>query len=714
LTRFIPNEVVASYDSIAKLNANFDRISNLLELCVLRDGTGVNSMLTNFDMNHFAIQNLHPGVAETDAVTVAQLRDFAESYLASITKGVPGSPGEGYATRAMISALTPSNLDDVYLTEPGREGKFVFSSANLSTFVTADPEQGVFIAPDSDPTGASGAWQRADSLRYWVLNVRHFGAALDKITDDSTAVLAAIDLSYAMRNYDAGTDYSTGGGPSVVIPGWAYMGSTSITTSHTFRLFGYTVGSPSAMISALKWDDGVTGIYNNERCPIFGLGLIGGFDGTEGEFHAIEARWTFPYEHLQLWNWSGDGMHLDDAGGIYNHNSMHGSNVFVSNCRNGYWNKQGSNNSAGQHDKWMIVKCREWGIKEQSFLGVAHSGHEAADCGLTVYNNGVDIGISVTSWNGNRYFAIAGQETWCSTHAPSGDETDNQGWAYNGAGGAAPWAGIIEWFNGILVRAGGSYYCDSANGPSSFVGCYAEGGQGAAQLRTLSVVIGGNLAQSIWRGNASWPRAPGLFGSNDGLKTGTAVDATGGYTGSDETISPALGEISGTKTWLKFSSSVNFPLPIRWSVKEGGMQANYADSTPYIEFGGPLYSRDFGRTVSPGAGAVYIPKLFYGSGGRQIEVADNAPTTNEYARGDFIFNRSPNELGIIGWNCVAGGTPGTWQPLYCLPGPQGPVWDNWTGIGSRASIDTATATVGNCAEAIKTLIEDLKVRGVLG
>ncbi len=47
--------------------------------------------------------------------------------------------------------------------------------------------------------------------------------------------------------------------------------------------------------------------------------------------------------------------------------------------------------------------------------------------------------------------------------------------------------------------------------------------------------------------------------------------------------------------------------------------------------------------------------------------AASAPTTGTYAQGDFVANINPVEAGVIGmryvvmgWVCVAGGTPGTW------------------------------------------------------
>ena len=51
------------------------------------------------------------------------------------------------------------------------------------------------------------------------------------------------------------------------------------------------------------------------------------------------------------------------------------------------------------------------------------------------------------------------------------------------------------------------------------------------------------------------------------------------------------------------------------------------------------------------------------------------PTGGMWAQGDFVRNRAPTELGtspnkyvIHGWQCVAGGSPGTWVQCRYLTG----------------------------------------------
>ena len=52
-----------------------------------------------------------------------------------------------------------------------------------------------------------------------------------------------------------------------------------------------------------------------------------------------------------------------------------------------------------------------------------------------------------------------------------------------------------------------------------------------------------------------------------------------------------------------------------------------------------------------------------------------APTTGDWAQGDFVRNSTPSELGsasskyvILGWICTVSGTPGTWLQCRVLTG----------------------------------------------
>jgi hypothetical protein len=57
------------------------------------------------------------------------------------------------------------------------------------------------------------------------------------------------------------------------------------------------------------------------------------------------------------------------------------------------------------------------------------------------------------------------------------------------------------------------------------------------------------------------------------------------------------------------------------------------------------------------------------------DAATAAPTTGRWQQGDQVRNSNPTELGaagsryvLIGWICVAGGSPGTWREMRTLTG----------------------------------------------
>lgn len=462
------------------------------------------------------------------------------SAVAAFAQGAASS----YATRAAMSAISsPAVGNIVQLGEAGREGEFVVDLAanwtGYGALATIDPQQGVFVPSTADSTKV---YVRLQAVREWVLNVRWFGAKLDFATDDHVAVQGAVALSYALRSTASlpGISYGNGGGPAVVIPGLGYMGANILTLNHTFKLFGFSWGGPSGVVSALRWADGVTGIENVGRAQIEGLALIGGFAGTaEGEHHAIHATLPFAYRNLLGGEWAGDFMNLDCSGGG-NVNGVVGENVWVSNCRDALNVIAGSDNSAGTHKNWNVDTCRRWGINDQSFLGNNHDGHEIANCGLSSWSDGVTKPCSVVSYLGNRYCVKVGQAVGASTNAPSGTTADNTWWYYMQAGGAASGLGIIAWTSGINVREGGSYTTNSAgNANNLFSGCYHEGGQAFAQIFAPSLIDGGSMRPNVRGVGALYGTASnggGIAVSGDLLTSGN-IEAVGTQTD--------LGPVSG-------------------------------------------------------------------------------------------------------------------------------------------------------------------------
>src|SRR5438445_2990585 len=81
----------------------------------------------------------------------------AAEWFNAIQAAGSGSGASFAATRSALAG-TSQRQSPFILSEAGREGLFVFDGSNLTAKVTADTYQGIFVAPSSDTSGASGAW----------------------------------------------------------------------------------------------------------------------------------------------------------------------------------------------------------------------------------------------------------------------------------------------------------------------------------------------------------------------------------------------------------------------------------------------------------------------------------------------------------------------------------------------------------------------------
>lgn len=289
------------------------------------------------------------------------------------------------------STLATSNtaVGALYLYESGREGEFVWDNSNLSTLVTADPSQGIYVAPTSDTTGASGAWVRkftgkADA-RWWGLVDNGAGAS------NTTALINAIAALKALeQTTTSGFSQSS---PGLYIPKGTYSGLTSaLVITHELHIEGDDTGAPGGGGSVLKWVAGVHGFDCQSPCKITKLSLYGGYTGTAGEFHGIKVRSPITVEDCYIDSFQGNGIDMNatsvanggtgETAGIAN--GTYVRRVFIQHCKSGIY-AAGSDSSACSFSQTRVFFNREYGINDESFLGNTYLQPESVGNTLSSY-----------------------------------------------------------------------------------------------------------------------------------------------------------------------------------------------------------------------------------------------------------------------------------------------------------------------------------------
>lgn len=134
--------------------------------------------------------------------------------------------GGRVVSRNALARMQIGAGSEAYLDEDGRTGLFSWESTNRAAAVSADPEQGIFVAPAKDPSGASGAWVRVVSDN--VIQVDWFGAAGDGVRNDFPALHAAVDLTRVERRF---REIRFDGARRYLLEGFRKLGSVRLNFS---------------------------------------------------------------------------------------------------------------------------------------------------------------------------------------------------------------------------------------------------------------------------------------------------------------------------------------------------------------------------------------------------------------------------------------------------------------------------------------------------
>lgn len=468
--------------------------------------------------------NFTPG-AKTIALVASS------EWYAKMEAGAGGSNGGGseaplrVASRAAMALLSAEAGTCRYLVEDGREGLFVFDTANHTALVAADTRQAVAIAPASAPSGASGAWLRqVDQMRFlfsW------FGAVADgkengEGTDNTPAMTAALAV---LRQFMLNPAY-TYDGPELFCPGW-YRFSQTIELKQALRLTGLnnsagTFGTlfffPANKNGLIVQRRNTIGEDGSEEVTtgadgaiIDGIGVWGG-GGSTGKGFVLRARARL--ENCFARNFAEDGFMVfaDAVSGIGgNANCFHFHNCdAVYNGRHGF-HFLGADANAG-----TIIGCNSsgngaFGFMDASFLGNFFYGCHAEANGRVNYASAAGNGI--VNFGGTGYYLKLGA-TSGATIQPG---TNANVWVPLGASVS----GAPLWVSGVAVQAGGAYAGSNPNARGSFDSCYAEGGQAPSQFQSKHSINGGFHAETGVSGGIHLYHGGGVgkLGTTEGIVT---------------------------------------------------------------------------------------------------------------------------------------------------------------------------------------------------
>jgi hypothetical protein len=570
------------------------------------------------------------------------------------------------ASLAAISSLSDGSVR--FVNDTARW--FTFSTNNFVTLLggslaTIDPLQGIYVAPASDPTGASGAWVHQFKGRP---HADWFGAVANDILGAGTNCGAIFAQAYAtalalaqapniFAKFSPGLEYN----------GYYYLGSTKLDIKHFFPMVGGGSGMAGGAQTQLRWDAGTSGIrlhyddlqtYDSSGSPIRGTALVGGWNGSnEGEFHAIETSVRFPADDLVIHDWQGDAINgITDASispktnpGYGNSNGASLRRIRVYNCRDAV-NVQGGDANVWFGSQIDIVYVRRWGIDDRAFLGNVWDVGQVAVAGIAP---GTYTPCSV-SYSGIWFCVIDGQEVGASTNAPPATYTRNQWWVPfdTGAPNTTTY-NVPAWVSGMTLRSGGPCRANNANSTTHFRNFYVEGGCPAVQLNFQAQFSGQTGAPVL---GARTYASKGMFTSADYMNVENSLNNNQYHQigpGSDGSL------MIDRLTHPTFAPSGLFT---RWSsLGEQEIWMTYASGAGEGDMvwqqSGP-----FNTTSAWGPGRMNYP-FGFGLGGKKVRPGTAAPTTGAWLVGDLVINTAVSAGAPWAWRCISAGTPGTWEQL---------------------------------------------------
>lgn len=165
--------------------------ANTTDFATSAQGAAADSAVQPGDLGALALKD-KAAVSDIDATGTASSTTYLRGDGSWTTPAGGGGAAFYVADRTALKALDTASVTSAYLAEGNRAGIFNWLTGDFSAEVTADTTEGIYVAPSSDSTGASGAWVRGYNGR---ANVKWFGAMGDNSTADLAALQATTDVT---------------------------------------------------------------------------------------------------------------------------------------------------------------------------------------------------------------------------------------------------------------------------------------------------------------------------------------------------------------------------------------------------------------------------------------------------------------------------------------------------------------------------------------
>lgn len=370
--RLPPGETTNALPAAADRAGKFPFFANSTGAVTLIDG------LPNTDTT--ALQAMLASASPGNGASLVKLED---GRTVQVALGI-------YNTVAEIKALPVGTAGArVYLSATGRSGTFVWLTSNQSSLVTKDTQNGVVIAADASPTGASGCWVRENALITGIWYGGWFG--ISRSSADNSAAFTGLQkaISARIQTSSSGLTSNRIGLASVILPAGELYVKTPKAVLDSANWSGRTIGLCYSGVDAnntiIVYEPTTAGdmIYNNDNLLFLTFKNMG-FMGKNADDASGASNWMYSYNN----NGGAQGLIVENVrfGGKWlkgtylegiNNNSEHSYlNVFWSGCDHEDWLYSPTTSGGGsdQFLNYWFTACRYWSCTGR-WINLKSGGH---------------------------------------------------------------------------------------------------------------------------------------------------------------------------------------------------------------------------------------------------------------------------------------------------------------------------------------------------